>query len=1424
MKQTFIYTTLPNGKVTVEGNEYYSISLHCGIRLSHSAATTIATFPEISQWARKIKNATGFKVRWNGNDPVDATADTSAVDPEVWETLIHPAVKVSAFIVEDKTRQRIHAYPVHEISKTLLNVYEDFGIKSPVKLLKPGAFLMNEKVRGMGRQTIEPQVINTYQRIEDKSAGKAEVRQDIKGLRIDRQAMLQPTIRQQPVTNYRQILQSGNYSRLKEQDNKPEFQFARFRDFHRIDTERPKLKAEPVQVPEFEFHDIMAQMSDYPQMLRKLGLVIDLLVPANGLSLPDEGKVSAFPVGMEFNDDTEISVTSTAYRITTQGFFAREKAGSDLRNGFVRLNTADFSIAQIDTDGTAIQTINKVDEQAKIVAEKVSGLQLRYRMMTPEEEEVEDEDDEKREEEVEAEGLPTIRSAGIAVIKNQVETYLNARFIKARDLDVKLAAPAATKLPSTQLQLNAQLMQINPQITAMKIQMPEEEIMYANDLVMGYRMDVAYAEAPDKWYSLHYKQDEVVIYDENKNAWGVDGIKPDEGFTQLALTEDEEGEDVFVTGVIARWMGWSLAVERPGFAINEAEGTGEDAKDYVNKDESEEDKKYGYHPEANVRMNVRSQLIPGTLPSLRYGKSYHLRMRYVDVAGNSVPLDAVPDNPGEAIVRNITYRRFEPVASPVILAGNKYKVGEDVEHLVIKSNFDVSVNDYNEPGVQPADKESRRVVVPPPNSQLTAERHGKFDAAFSGNAEEARRIYELITSHEQSPGVNDPEDKVYSADTFKITYLPDPAAAGVVFFLADGYDDTHTQRFSPQRVEFIPTGSFGSNNWLDARPLTIELVEGDISSVWNESARVLTFSLPKGHRARVKYACFWSEENLKNLSGIWHQLSSKSGFSQVRNHLINGEHWMVSPAREMELLHAVQQPLDVPVLNDTAADRGYMDTPAWIKTRIRIHGQSTGKVELDATWKEWDDNPLKPVPLEVNHRQKLDPVNIKYNESVHHVGYTPPKNPDFKVINTLPSLSVAERSPQIRYNTRMREAREAIKTEPPKEKKGNNARTLKLLPLFSKAYVLKSFGLMHSFDDTKHRFVDYKPTATTRYKEYFRQPDAERNLQPIEGLNFSKEGEAVKVNILSSDRPLPPEVEYIIPTFNWHKSGDEDRLTHIRSGGGLRVYLKRPWFSSGEGELLGVLTAPRGTAENLPELPVKYSQWGSDPVFPFPGDKGFHLTPSNFKWQSKTDRELVYPGLSNTKADVVGFAPQFDAERKLWYADLSINPGTRYFPFVKLMLARYQEHSLRISNTDVCLSPVTETDFIQLVPERKVQLVVERRGDTAISIKIEISGFVYAGFDNTFEIKILSENIPQPISGVISKAVPDRDSINEEAIITDINYPDNYRFVATGSFRLTSQLRKVPFDVIVLEYEKAGKEGNRKLVFADEFNVNKKEK
>jgi hypothetical protein len=297
---------------------------------------------------------------------------------------------------------------------------------------------------------------------------------------------------------------------------------------------------------------------------------------------------------------------------------------------------------------------------------------------------------------------------------------------------------------------------------------------------------------------------------------------------------------------------------------------------------------------------------------------------------------------------------------------------------------------------------------------------------------------------------------------------------------------------------------------------------------------------------------------------------------------------------------------------------------------------------------------------------------------------------------------------------------------------------------------------------------------------------------------------------------------------------EKDRLTHVRKGGGLRVYLKRPWFSSGDGELLGVVLSP--AQAQGPEFPPRYSQWGVDPIFPYPGNAEFHLTKTHFRWQSKTDSQLVYPGMDNLKADVAGFPVKFDAERKLWYTDLVIDPKERYFPFVKLMLARYQEHSLRISNSDVCLSQVVETDFIQLVPERKVTMVIERKGNQADRLKIEISGYYNKDYvhgrghiplnriANTFEIKIMSEDIPQPISGLISNAIPDKKTKTQEAQINEITYPDEFRFVATGYFQLTPELKKVPFDVIVLEYEKADSDGATKLVFADEFSVNREEK
>ena len=80
------------------------------------------------------------------------------------------------------------------------------------------------------------------------------------------------------------------------------------------------------------------------------------------------------------------------------------------------------------------------------------------------------------------------------------------------------------------------------------------------------------------------------------------------------------------------------------------------------------------------------------------------------------------------------------------------------------------------------------------------------------------------------------------------------------------------------------------------------------------------------------------------------------------------------------------------------------------------------------------------------------------------------------------------------------------------------------------------------------------------------------------------------VDLACSTRPVAPEVAYIIPTFEW------DRLTKgstIFTGraSGLRIYLKRPWFNSGEGEQLAVIVGYPGLAKDAP-----YTTWGTDPT------------------------------------------------------------------------------------------------------------------------------------------------------------------------------------------------------------------------------------
>ncbi len=139
--------------------------------------------------------------------------------------------------------------------------------------------------------------------------------------------------------------------------------------------------------------------------------------------------------------------------------------------------------------------------------------------------------------------------------------------------------------------------------------------------------------------------------------------------------------------------------------------------------------------------------------------------------------------------------------------------------------------------------------------------------------------------------------------------------------------------------------------------------------------------------------------------------------------------------------------------------------------------------------------------------------------------------------------------------------------------------------------------------DTRHRRVDYRFRASTRFREYFRPRcwPARRSDNPLDD-GQSVIGPVVQVSVPSSARPAAPIVHSVIPLFRWSDATEPEQPMSRRHGrrAGVRIYLERPWFSSGNGELLGVLLARGGDdnfgppTEDQSGFPF-VSKWGADP-------------------------------------------------------------------------------------------------------------------------------------------------------------------------------------------------------------------------------------
>jgi hypothetical protein len=290
---------------------------------------------------------------------------------------------------------------------------------------------------------------------------------------------------------------------------------------------------------------------------------------------------------------------------------------------------------------------------------------------------------------------------------------------------------------------------------------------------------------------------------------------------------------------------------------------------------------------------------------------------------------------------------------------------------------------------------------------------------------------------------------------------------------------------------------------------------------------------------------------------------------------LNGQHWMLTPWRHVELVHATQKPLVSPDIVKHSMNRGLLSTFAMPNFIVKCGITSTSHLDLLAVWNE----PIEDTASSdagANRERNDRAYQVKISEPAGYAG-RPDHAPEGEFIRT-----------------------------------GG----------FFNDLVEKK---IHEFNDTRYRRIEYHFDATTKFRE-FMPTDVLTELVGTERVptdkNIKVTGSTLRTWVPSSAPPPAPEVLYVVPTFGWVRGKDQDRVTSWRRGGGLRVYLNRPWNVTGYGEMLAVVVPSASFADDPMTAPATQplknfvTQWGNDPVWLSPFVSGVSLKRTNFRWRA----------------------------------------------------------------------------------------------------------------------------------------------------------------------------------------------------------------
>jgi hypothetical protein len=695
-------------------------------------------------------------------------------------------------------------------------------------------------------------------------------------------------------------------------------------------------------------------------------------------------------------------------------------------------------------------------------------------------------------------------------------------------------------------------------------------------------------------------------------------------------------------------------------------------------------------------------------------------------------------------------------------------------------------------------------------SAETAEWHGMFDTANGVDPNVYATLTRLDGNFPESPYGNNPPTVP--------PYLPDPLALGAALDFSIN-QERQTAQAPPPPVQVTFDGA-----WPSLQAFRLVLQEGTSKPSWDPARRLLAVQLPKAGVQQLNLSCYMGDDlNNDGTSGLglfdfWDSaknlVNTATRFrgslalllERTRQEALQGRNPQLTPVRVVTLVHAVQRPLVQPDLKGLRALRTEGDTFCGFATGTLTSVASATGTTVDG-----------PSTANVELFARWDePVDDGINPPSRKTSTTRVWRRDVAANDTGVSFDDEQNQPVAR----------------------------------------------HEFGDTKHRRVTYWMTATTRFREYF--PPSVTN----DPANITRVANEVTIDVPSAARPAAPKVLYVVPTFGWDvQSGQGTNLTRTRSVG-LRVYLDRPWYLTGDGELLGVVvpvqgvspaggqalrdlapvkavppppgpppsSPPAGKPTPLtvpPEIAPLVTQWGADPAFAGGGiSSPFAPLPEHFtNAASVTYLGARYPDNLYQLCDfaLVAFNVDFeppdaaapdraadpgrDPHNGRWFCDIAISAGTAYFPFIRLALVRFQPNSLG----DLRISRTILADFVQLAPNRTAS--VASNPNDSKQLAVSVTGPSYQENVSQENVRLARTVVSVQMDGGHPESAVWIPAGETELMRTSSGGIANV--VWSGTVELPFARGAKPMRLLLREYEQLPADSNKteRLVYADVFSI-----